>query len=366
MTGETDTKALDDLLRTRLGIFVDANHLFSMFSGEHNQGLETLRVVSEAGRASLLISEITRIEVAKNLAERDCKTLEPVKDKRFRDLVQEMLRVQLPPADIHELYLQAYERYTETVEAATSKDRWECLELGGIHLSDIFAQYGMKHGLFTDETKKHQFADAVVFEQLKRAATADMPVFIFSRDKDFEGVARETEHIELAKTWNELFELLGMNNDVPEAAGLIERNKDVILKAVSEYIDKIGARDGDEFQTNTLEYIRHVDVKPGASIRFKNDILVSGKIIFRAQLPPGCPFLYLRRWEMLGSVERGDTMDTVDAVCEVDLIAHMYDFRHIAGAVIKDGKEILDGHVQLEIGNFGYMITRVDWIVGET
>ena len=59
-------------------------------------------------------------------------------------------------------------------------------------------------------------------------------------------------------------------------------------------------------------------------------------------------------------------MDTVDAVCEVDLIAHMYDFRHIAGAVIKDGKEILDGHVQLEIGNFGYMITRVDWIVGET
>ena len=36
-----------------------------------------------------------------------------------------------------------------------------------------------------DQTKRSQFADAVVFEQLKRTATSDVPIVIFLRDKGF-------------------------------------------------------------------------------------------------------------------------------------------------------------------------------------
>ena len=360
-----DSGESDELLRPRIGIFVDANHLFSMFSEENNWCLEMLDLVSQAGNAVLLISEITRFEVAKNLAERDCKEILPVNKNRFRRVVNEMLNVQLQQVDMTELYLQAYSRYLELIEKGTSWGRWECLELSGIDLLDIFAQYGSKKGLFADETKKHQFADAVVFEQLKRKADASMPVFIFSRDKDFEGVARESENIKLAKTWEDLFQLLGMSHDVPEAVDLFNRHRDVIIKEIADWFDKTSAKDGDEYQTNTLDYIIDVDVKQGGGIRFGEDILVSGQIDLRAQLPLECPISYMRRWETNGFVELEDTMDVAEVVCEIYLLALIYDLRQEFGREIKDGKQMLDGLLELENIGFGYKFKQIKWIVGE-
>ena len=232
----------------------------------------------------------------------------------------------------------------------------------GVHLSDIFSQYGEKRGLFSGETKKHQFADAIVFELLQREATADIPVFIYSRDKDFVGVARETENVEYAASWDKLLELLRIDDDVPKAKGLVEGHKRVITKSVSEMFDSVSERwsewgetFGSEFQTKTWDYIKKVDVEPGVSIKFENQVLVSGKVIIRAQLPPNCPVTYRRRWDVAESL---NDIETGDALCKVNVLADMYDDR--------DG--ILSGALRLEIetGIGGYMIIRADWPVRGT
>ena len=57
-------------------------------------------------------------------------------------------------------------------------------------------------------------------EQLKRTATSDVPIVIFSRDKNFATVANKTPNIEFAGELPELLELLGMKDNVDEVKGL--------------------------------------------------------------------------------------------------------------------------------------------------
>ena len=79
MTDETETMlGLDPLQRPRVSIFVDANVLIPMFSKKDVKGLETLDMISKAGKARLLTTDITKVEVAKNLAEMDCDLLRPI------------------------------------------------------------------------------------------------------------------------------------------------------------------------------------------------------------------------------------------------------------------------------------------------
>ena len=178
------------------------------------------------------------------------------------------------------------------IEGLTSGGNWECLKSDGSALTDVFLQYGEKRGLFSGETKKHQFADAIVFELLKREATAEMPVFIYSRDKDFEGVAIETENFQYANSLGDLFSLCGflMDRNVPEVERLIVSYRDTIVKSVSKWFDQSMKRSiemfGERFRARTLEYITQVNEKLNGSVRFGNHILVFWKVIIRAQLPP--------------------------------------------------------------------------------
>ena len=164
----------------------------------------------------MFTSEVTELQAAKNLAEGDCRLIAPVGDSNFRHIVNEMIGVHLPEVDMSELYRQSFIKRRKAIEAATSGNRWECLEFTGIRFMDIFLQYGEKKGLFTDQVKKDQFADAVVFEQIKRRALADVPIFIYSKDRDFEKIGRDTEHIGYAASLRVLLILLRMNDNVPE------------------------------------------------------------------------------------------------------------------------------------------------------
>ena len=74
-----------------------------------------------------------------------------------------MMNVHLPSVEIPALHLKAYQEYKKAVETETSGENWECLDMDGIQILDIFSQYGEKRGLFSEQTKKYQFADAIVF-----------------------------------------------------------------------------------------------------------------------------------------------------------------------------------------------------------
>ena len=355
-------------LRPRFSIFVDANILIPMFAKRDGADLEILNVLSEVGKARLLTADITRIEVAKNLAEKDCEIIGPIGGVKFRERMKKMLNIPLPKVDMRELFLQAYGRHTENVECKTSGDRWDCLKSDEVVLSGIFLQYGEKRGVFSEETKKQQFADAVVFELLKNEAADDMPVFIYSRDKDFEKVARETDNFEYASSLSDLLKLLRleMDDDVHEAEGLIEGYKDDIVKWISETFDRVSEHYieviGRGYQTKTLDYIRRVDVESYGSIRCEDHVLVSGKITLRARLPPECPVTYMHRWEADEVINAKEWRETADVICEVNVLAKMRDWGNL-GIVRGDGRKVLDGtlHIEIQTEPGGYTIMVATW-----
>ena len=206
----------------------------------------------------------------------------------------------------------------------------------------------------------------------KNEAANDMPVFIYSRDKDFEGVARNTENFEYANSLSDLLKLLGlgMNEDVREAEGLIESYKEVIVKCVSETFDRASEYYievfGRGYPTRTLDYIRRVDVESYGSIRCEDHVLVSGNVTIRAQLPPGCPVTYMHRWEAAEIRNATDSLEATDVICEVNVLAKMRDYGNL-GIIRDDGKKVLEGtlHLEIETDPGGYMIMPAIWPMNE-
>ena len=128
LTSETEkTEELEEFSRTILSIFVDANVLIPMFLRKDDTEFEILEVLSEAGKARLLTTDVTRIEVAKNLAEKDCEIISPIEKEAFRDRVKKMLDIPLSNIDMRRLYLQAYQRHLEDIEEKTTGRNWELL-----------------------------------------------------------------------------------------------------------------------------------------------------------------------------------------------------------------------------------------------
>ena len=225
-------------------------------------------------------------------------------------------------------------------------------------------------GLFSGETKKHQFADAVVFELLKQEATVDLPVFIYSRDNDFEGVANETENFRYANSLGDLFSLFGfgMDRTVHEVQGLIENYSDLIVKSISDMLDRVSEsyieKIGEGFRTKTLDYVRRVDEIPNGSIRFDDHILVFWKVIITAQLPTECPITYRSRWVVMDPLTPMNELKLNDVVCEVNVLANLSDYGDL-GTFLDDGTNVLDGtlHLDIESAPGGYMIHPAVWPV---
>ena len=356
---KTDTD-LDQPPRPELWIFVDANVLFSMFSDKKSKKLkfDAFDLLASARNARLLTTDITRIEVAKNLAESDCKLISPIENHRVRERVRKMLKVSLPPVDMPTLYLEAYQGHKKAVEMETSGHNWECLNIGGIQILDVFSQYGEKRGLFFEETKKHQFADAIVFEQIKRKAASDTPVLIFSRDKDFESAARETENVDYADEWMDLLDLLKVHEDIPEVQGFIEEIRDFIVKTIAEKLHHPSREYPDGFKPTTIDYITQVVVESGPSMRYDDRILVSGKVTFFAEVPLEVPFSYAEKWANEDAFEPLDVdgqLECYNAVCGIYVWAMLSEYENSIWSAL------------MEMGTVtgAYLFATLEWSVSE-
>ena len=354
---KTDTE-LDQPARPELCIFIDANVLFSTFSAKESKQLDALDLLASARNAQLLTTDITRIEVAKNLAEADCKVISPIENDRFRELVMNMMNVHLPSVEIPALHLKAYQEYKKAVETETSGENWECLDMDGIQILDIFSQYGEKRGLFSEQTKKYQFADVIVFEQIKRKATSDTPVLIYSRDKDFDAAAQETANVNYVQNWTDLLNLLGMHQDIPDVQGFIKENTNFIVRIVAEKLDHPTSEYPDGIRPTTIDYITKVDVEPGASMRYDDRILVSGKVTIFAQLPLEVPLYYAKKWANEDAFEPLDVdgqLECYNAVCGIYVSAMLNEYDN----------DIWSG--LMEIGTVAgvYAFATLEWSVSE-
>ena len=361
--GEVTTPA-SSLDRPKKYIFIDANVLIPMFSGSDTNGLELLVALSRLGSAPLLTTDITRIETAKILAERDCDIIKPVDNNSFRDRIQDLMDVSLPAPDMRALYLKSYSQHMDTVESATSDDPWENIDISDIDLRGIFSQYGEKRNLFSNETKKHQFADAIVFEKLKCIATPETPVYIYSRDKDFVSVTQETPDMEQAGTWDDLLRLLDVDEDIGEVRGLIEANHTTIVGAVSESIDSRFFNPLRHSVINASNYVSSVESKLYSSIRYKHHIVVSGTVFVTYHFPYPLPLPFGSAWDVNMTLRAEGNVEPAGYTFKVGLLANLYDYRRL-GIDWYEKEQIMDGDMALEIegaGHFiGYEIMKLVW-----
>ena len=267
------------------------------------------------------------------------------------------MNIRLSALDMGTLYLDVYNRRMEEVQTKTTDHPWECLDTSDTDLQEIFSQYGKKRGLFSDGTKKHQFADAIVFERLKRTATPDAPVYIYSKDNDFIVAARDTPIIEHARSWNDLLQLLGTDQGIDEVKGLIEVYGTTIVRTVSETIDKRFKNRLPPSKINALNYISSAESKSGVRFRYEHYIVVSGTVLVTYRFPAPLPVPFGTAWEV--SWEEGETLYTENELerteyCfEVSLLANLYDFREIGH---DQTNRILDGEMTLEIESLGHFI----------
>ena len=359
MTDDNKTNTdFDQPPRPERWIFIDANILIPMFSNRESKGLDALDLLASARNARLLTTEITRIEVAKNVAEVDRELISRLENVRIREVVRPMMKVSPPPVDMPTPHQEAFRRHKTAVEIGTSGHNWECLNIGDTQILDIFSQYGEKRGLFSEGTKKHQFADAIVFEQIKHKVTSDTPVLIYSKDKDFKATAQETENVDYVDNWTDLLNFLEMHQDIPDVQGFIEENKDFIVRTVAEKLDHQRREYPDGIQPTTIDYITKVDVESGASMRYDDRILVSGKVTIFAQLPLEVPFSYAKKWANEDAFEPLDVdgqLECYNAVCGIYVWAMLSEYENgIWSALMEMGT--VTGE---------YTFTTLEWSVSE-
>ncbi len=321
------------------------------------QGLDSLRALGLACDADLLTTEITRIETAKHLADADFQGIRKICNKKFQERLTRLTGVRIPEHNEVALYRRAYERELERVRTNTSGQPWQCLDITRTELLEIFSQYGHKQGLFSDETKKNQFADAIVFEQLKRTATAHTPVYILSKDKDFETAAQETPHIDLARSWTELLQYLGVERDIEKVDGIFEAHKKVIIDHLSNSLKQhsIGRQRGIEYDLSP--FVSSVKFVSGNSVSRKGDVFVAGSAHITYRVPYELTLSAVLPAERVRSREEPSDIDHAEIQefsFEVFLLAHMRNSQEM-GIGDEPHDTVTEGDLIMELEAFGHL-----------
>ena len=198
----------------------------------------------------------------------------------------------------------------------------------------------------------------IVFEQIKRKATSDTPVLIYSRDKDFDAAAQETANVNYVQNWTDLLNLLGMHQDIPDVQGFIEENTNFIVRIVAEKLDHPTSEYPDGIRPTTIDYITKVDVEPGASMRYDDRILVSGKVTIFAQLPLEVPLYYAKKWANEDAFEPLDVdgqLECYNAVCGIYVSAMLNEYDN----------DIWSGLMEIGTVTGVYAFATLEWSVSE-
>lgn len=165
-----------------------------------------------------------------------------------------------------------------------------------VELNHVFRQYGRREGLFAEDRKKGQFADAVVFEQIREIATEQVPVVVYSNDVDFEKAAEPEPNLHHVRSWSELLTLLNVEDDVPNIQGFLDAHANEVaatsLRLLLTYETPFsGQQQGLHWsetgftEPDTEELVRHVVAEQGPSIRFRDQVFVSGTVKIETALP---------------------------------------------------------------------------------
>jgi len=236
----------------------------------------------------VLTTDLTVTEVAKKLTENDYQVIKEVGRSHFRKIVSEHVGSKLPNVSKAELKESISKKYSMQVAAMFNGLQAKILTIDNVKPSTVFAAYGERNGFFSGEGKKDQFPDAFIFECLKAEASAELPVIIISKDKDFDAPVDSEEHISLLKTVPELFQKLGLQVEAPEIEKFLSENLDELSDLVDNELNDWGLQVSDvddaEIEESTVTCVEPVDLISFGSFKEGGSILIVGTVKITAQV----------------------------------------------------------------------------------
>ena len=310
------------MVKPKFRIFVDTNVLISEFFAGNEFQLEKLILVSKVSGSKLLTTTITQFEFAKNAATNVYEKISCIEDEYSRKLIYDITKMKLPELNKGDIYRQKYEDFHKMIVSKTSRKPWNCLDSNNVDLNLVFSKYGRREGIFEEGAKKNQFADAIVFEQIKNQQSDNVPIVIFSKDKDFKLASSKEENIEHVESWENLLGYLEIEDQVPKMQDFLESQEKMI---VDMFIELMDANSPDDYELIMTDYIRSVDVKQGPSMKSEQTIYISGIVEIKVELPFGYALNFIPLSKL--NLERVDSMRTpiIETIVKIHVNVEMID-----------------------------------------
>lgn len=218
--------------------------------------------------------------------------------------------------------------------------------------------------MFSDASKRNQFSDAIIFETLKSEASSEVPVCIFSKDKDFESAVQNTQNFKLADSWPALLALFDIDENAIEVKDLIESQESAVMDTIMDSLSTLAFVHADQAIVDVYKYVDSITSVPGTSMRRSDNIFASGKIIVELRLPGDFPLPDFVKGSRLGAPQDFIDSDEIELRFVVYVLALLNDN---SGTSVKDDttKNVLSGEILWEINGpkigTQYHIRLLEW-----
>lgn len=276
-----------DISTNQTKVFIDANIFIGAGKPPGGPLLIRLKYLVDAGLVTVIATDLTLQEVVKNLAEKDYKNINKVGQPKFRNIVKEILDIELPKIKESELKAKITESYQESTEAMFKELKCKILPIDEVKPSVVFSSYTASEGFFAENGKKYQFPDAFIFERLKAEASKEKPIIIVSNDRDFEKPVEGEPHLFLVKSLPELFESMGLRVDAPGIEDFLESHVGELFEAVNDELDcwgLIGDVTDSEIKKIIVTEVETIELISFGSTEEGGSILVVGRLQVNARI----------------------------------------------------------------------------------
>ncbi len=199
----------------RSKVFIDADVAIGMGKPPGNWIFQRLVDLVNVGLISIVTTDLTIGQIVKHHVDDAYKTLAPLRESRFRDLVSNTLGIDLPRKSNANWRQSLKTQYENEVSEMFNKLKAETVSLDQVTSSKIFSDYINDSGFFNPKNKPDQFADAFVFLAVAENANSENPMIIVARDNDFNEPAKETPDVVLLKSIEELFAWFALEIKAP-------------------------------------------------------------------------------------------------------------------------------------------------------
>ena len=223
--------------------------------------------------------------------------------------------------------------------------------------------------MFEEGIKKNQFADAIVFEQIKTQRSDNVPVIILSQDRDFKLASSKEKNIIYMESWGNLLNYLEIEDEAPEMQGFLESQKDIIVdifvKHMNRTVQQFELRlqtyglqrnnennevDTNAYGTTIADYIRSVNAQQGPSMRSGKTMYVSGIVTIKAELPSDYALRFTPLWRSYSAHNFIIPSSAIETIFKLEITADMFDC----------GNHHFSGAIRI-MGPYGYSIDRMNW-----